>query len=62
MPSDIVDLVASDGTVTTVDLDSMQSYYDYKGGVIEAQIEHNVKIKSDYKRGKYTISLNEDPE
>jgi hypothetical protein len=48
MPSDIVDLVASDGTVTTVDLDSMQTYYDYKGGVIEAQIEHKVKIKSDY--------------
>lgn len=62
MPSDIVDLVASDGKVTTIDLNSMQTYYDYKGGVIEAQIEHNVKIKSDYQKGKYTISLNEDSE
>ena len=65
MPSDIVDLVETDETgavinrITTIDMDSLDKYYQLKDGVFEAMHEHNVTIKTDYEKGRYDISLNE---
>lgn len=62
MPSDIVDIVDSKGNLLkTVDLNSLDTYYKFKDGIYDTELEHNVSVKVEYKKYKYTISLNEDP-
>ena len=62
MPSDIVDIMDSTGTevIKTVDLNNLDTYYDLKFGVFEAQADYNVTIKSDYKKGSFEIFLNDE--
>jgi hypothetical protein len=62
MPSDVVNIINDEGTnLKTVRLDSMDDYYKFSDGLFDSEIRNDVSIKVDYKKGKYTVSLNEAP-
>ena len=60
MPSDIVDIMNGTEVARTIDLNSLDTYYDFKFGVYDAEYLYNVTIKSDYKKGSFEIFLNDD--
>lgn len=62
MPSDIVDIVDENkNLLKIIDLNSLDTYYKFKDGIFDTELQHNVSVKVEYKKYKYTIALNEDP-
>jgi hypothetical protein len=60
MPSDIVDIMYDDGKIETVELNSMDGYYDFKFGVHEAMKDYNVDIESNYENMTFDIYLKDE--
>lgn len=55
MPTDIVNIVAEDGTTRTVALDSMDDYYKFKLGITDIEVAKNVTIDVNFPKNKFTI-------